>query len=496
MEWPSRNRRGCYTLIDMTEREFIESTTSENKCWFWLEGSSIGNGICIERVSKYVYEEGWDDDDDPVSGDVMLPDAIDGCPIIEIGEDAFHYGLVIKSLRLPDGIQIVRKYGMGERNFVIHSMPSQLRIAEEGSFLGMTIMSDTFPQSIEEIGDYAFYGCAGLKKLYLCEGLFMLGDEAFSNCPDLIQVSLPATLTLVGNRVFSGCSRLKSAHLHEGMEMLGDEMFRDCRNLECVSLPASLSVVGEGIFSGCIKLCNIGLPEDSKVLSLTENALIRNEDQTLIAWTSIDDSGVLRVPDGIRRIGAYTFLNRTDITSVVFPDSVVEIGQGGFKGCSSLREITFGSGLVCIEADAFKDCTLLTDIRLPDSVVEIGQGGFKGCSSLREIVFGSSLVYIKAEAFKNCTLLTDIRLPDSVVEIGQGGFKGCSSLQNVSVSQEIQHIDTAAFYGCALSDFVIRGDAPRFRSIKELVDGLERCSAEIYAMVTNTKYRFINQDEP
>ena len=243
---------------------------------------------------------------------------------------------------------------------------------------------------------------------------------------------------------------MKSAHLHEGMEMLGDEMFRDCRDLECVSLPASLSVVGEGIFSGCIKLCNIGLPEDSKALSLTENALIRNEDQTLIAWTSIDDSGVLRVPDGIRRIGAYTFLNRTDITSVV----------------------------------------------LPDSVVEIGQGGFKGCSSLREIVFGSSLVYIKAEAFKDCTLLTDIRLPDSVVEIGYHGFEGCSSLQNVSVSQEIQRIDTAAFYGCALSDFVIRGDAPRFRSIKELVDGFKRCSAEIYVMVTNTKYRFINRDEP
>lgn len=100
----------------MSVQDFFEHTVGENRLWFDYYGSSIDNGLCIERVSQYISEEGWDDEYDPVSDDVVLPDCIDGCPIVEIEEDAFSTVPGIKSLRLPDRIQIVRKNGLGGLN--------------------------------------------------------------------------------------------------------------------------------------------------------------------------------------------------------------------------------------------------------------------------------------------------------------------------------------------------------------------------------------------
>lgn len=338
-------------------------------------------------------------------------------------------------------------------------------------------------------------GCGGLKTVCLHEGLKTLGDKAFSNCPDLIHVSLPASLSLVGNDVFSGCSRLQSACLHEGMKMLGEGTFRDCQDLEHVILPASLSVVGEGIFRGCVKLRIIELSADSEALSLNGNALIRNEDQTLIVWTPCDDFGVARIPIGIRRIGAHAFSNRTDITSVIFPDSLIEIGHGGFEGCSSLRNIVFGSGLVRIGPEAFKDCTSLMDVKLPDGVVEIGYGGFEGCISLREIAFGNGIVCIGGGAFKDCASVTDIKLPDSLTRVEGEAFANCKRLKRVSVSHRVEFLAQSSFRGCSISDFVVRGiSSPPAISLKALVDGSLHCSAEVYAMLIDQPYRFFHED--
>lgn len=388
--------------MDMTEREFIYHA-EENKCSFLFESSKSGNGLCIAEVNEYFYEEGWDDEDDPVPGDVVLPDSIDGIPIVEIGKDAFDREPGIVSLRLPDSLQIVREHGLGHRSFMIPSIPNQLRIAESYSFSGTNILSDVFPQSLEEIGEYAFYGCSGLKTIYLQEGLIMLSDGAFCGCRDLTHVSLPASLSLIGEEIFCGCTSLQSIELSDGLT----------------------------------------------ALSMVDNALIRNEDQTLIALIPRCDSGVLRIPDGVRRIGAYAFSNRSEIVSVI----------------------------------------------LPDSIKEIGQGGFEGCSSLCEIVFGSELVHIGAEAFKDCTSLTGIKLPDSVIEVGKSAFANCKALKTVSVSQRIKHIDISSFHNCTLSDFVIRGNVPPpVSSLKALVDGSQRCDAEIYAMIAGVPYRFMHED--
>ena len=60
----------------------------------------------------------------------------------------------------------------------------------------------SIPASVREIGWWAFYGAASLKKLTLTDGLQRVGFGAFMNCPSLREVELPSTVYEIGVDAF------------------------------------------------------------------------------------------------------------------------------------------------------------------------------------------------------------------------------------------------------------------------------------------------------
>ena len=125
----------------------------------------------------------------------------------------------------------------------------------------------------------------------------------------------------------------------------------------------------------------------------------------------------LGLSSSLERIGVSCF-EATGVEEVSVPDSVRELCDGCFKGCKSLRRVTFGlsSSLERIGVEAFgalKVCVHwlttcgLVEISIPDSVRELCDGCFKGCSSLQRVTFGpsSSLERIGVEAFGAGTIL-------------------------------------------------------------------------------------------
>ena len=62
------------------------------------------------------------------------------------------------------------------------------------------------------------------------------------------------------------------------------------------------------------------------------------------------------------------YTSEKGVTDVVIPDSVTEIGDRAFKGCSSLTSVTIPEGVKCIKAGAFRDCSHIESISLPDSL--------------------------------------------------------------------------------------------------------------------------------
>lgn len=92
-------------------------------------------------------------------------------------------------------------------------------------------------------------------------------------------------------------------------------------------------------------------------------------------------------------------LPKVDITSIIIPSTVTEIGEYTFYNCHLLKSITIPDGVTSIGNDAFEKCSSLTSITIPDSVTSIGKWAFYNCSSLTSITIPNSVIEINNRAF-------------------------------------------------------------------------------------------------
>nr|WP_298573056.1 leucine-rich repeat domain-containing protein [uncultured Mogibacterium sp.] len=152
----------------------------------------------------------------------------------------------------------------------------------------------------------------------------------------------------------------------------------------------------------------------------------------------------------VEKIGPKAFAGH-QLTSVVIPSSVKEIGDEGFSGNTALSSITLNEGLTSMGNRVFGK-TSITSINIPASLTKLGEGAFYRSSSLTTVNFAtnSQLKSIEAETFEK-TAVKNITIPDSVTSIGNRAFLE-SSIENVTfgTNSNLNEINHYAFYGTPL----------------------------------------------
>ena len=125
-----------------------------------------------------------------------------------------------------------------------------------GAFAGCTGLRDIFlPDSVTEIGEEAFSG-SGLKTIHTSGRLIRIGDRAFSDCSDLERFFLPSGIRKIGRQCFMNCAALKELFVPEGADV-GQDAFSGCRSLTKIEIPLSLKEKGAAFF---------GLSDQTQVL--------------------------------------------------------------------------------------------------------------------------------------------------------------------------------------------------------------------------------------
>ena len=176
-------------------------------------------------------------------------------------------------------------------------------------------------------------------------------------------VVIPEGVTAIKSDAFQRCKSrwnwgrekiepvpLKSVVIPEGVTILKDGTFHDCRVLERVTLPESLIEIcgaryGDGCFRGCYDLKDVNFP--GRLEKIGENA--------------------------------FSF---TDISKVVLPSSVTQIGRGAFSGCKALTEFTVPLFVQTVETETFWGCTALKTVHFPATLRRIDTQAFHGCTAL------------------------------------------------------------------------------------------------------------------
>ena len=238
-------------------------------------------------------------------------------------------------------------------------------------------------------------------------------------------------------------------------------------SVSALAIPQSIDghkvvAIGEGAFKGTC-LVNVTIPD-----TVTEIGAR--------SFSECKQLSSVQLPNSLTHMGSYAFENCTSLTSIRIPKSL-EVSNWPFYGCSVLQNVEFESGVTRIPDHLFDYCTGLTSIVIPDTVTEIGARSFSECKQLSSVQLPNSLTYMGSYAFENCTSLTSIRIPKSL-EVSNWPFDGCSALKNVEfesgmtripddlfkdctgftsivIPDTVTEIGSSAFYGSHLSSIVI-----------------------------------------
>ena len=250
---------------------------------------------------------------DAAGAALTLPSAVDGKPVVGIGEDAFPYGGQWESVLFPETLTYIR------HNDTLRGLAD----AEYGG--GVYIGTQTNP----------YFALVGV-------GAVSAGD---------------------------------SLTLHEDTAVVM-AFFLGNSNLKAIEVPAANAAYksDDGVLYSKDGKLLVAYPADkSGVVFTVPDGVERFKDHALYRSRFAS----VTLPETLADIGAYAFSNNTSLGTVSLPATVTSVGERAYFGCSSLRSVEFCGTVAQWEAvncgaDAFASC-LVEAVVCTDGTVPIGQ---------------------------------------------------------------------------------------------------------------------------
>lgn len=354
----------------------------------WVEGTEGLTFITRHSGTVYVIVTGYTGN----SADVVIPKTYRGVPVECISASAFRNQTQIRSISLPDSLTSI----------------------ESNAFAGCTgLTSIVIPDKVTSVNSTAFSGCINIatvsmpasirnyipnvKNVTITSGS-TIQTSAFENCTTLLSVTLPDSLVSIGNNAFYGCTNLNGLNIPSNVTSIGANAFYNCTSISTIVLPDSISSLDSTAFIDCSNI---------KSVSLSATFI------SLIPKTNLQEVTITSGQSIPRR----AFYNCAQLSKVVLPETISEIGNNAFYGCSKLS---------IVEWNAI-ECNIAGSETYPI---------FSNCSNLSNVVFGTKVKIIPSYAFYGCDRLSSINITGSVESIGYRSFYGCSNLEKIEVDAE------------------------------------------------------------
>ena len=418
--------------------------------------------------------------------------------------------------------------------------PDEFKYIQQGAFQRCTSLNKIeLPETLFEIAGNAFYLCLGLKEIRLTASL--VSSNALDYCQNLEKIIFSSNVVDVASWAFTNCNKIKTLIFEDGAGEIflgyGGNNFEQNYGLfyglklDSVYLgrginyraksEKQLPFYGTGIerpqlgpkastippfwYSG-YEADEFDVPES--VTHIANNAFQGSRINKIVLNKNLKKIGdyalnctaevVQHSESSIESIGKYAFKS-SRVKEFRLPNGMIEIPEGLFGGCSSLRSISIPQSITRICDGAFSGCHNLniTDDDLPQSLDSLGIGAFSNtaietlsipdgisqihdylfsnCANLKSIILHDNIYSIGDGAFENCKSLESIQFPTNLVEIGNYAFESsglrlinvpfgvrkigeyafayCEHLQNVKLPDELEFLEICSFAGCTFSSF-------------------------------------------
>ncbi|MBQ3141287.1 MAG: leucine-rich repeat domain-containing protein [Clostridia bacterium] len=176
-------------------------------------------------------------------------------------------------------------------------------------------------------------------------------------------------------------------------------------------------------------------------------------------------------------IPAETFKDYDELTDIVIPDTITEIGAYAFENCSNLQRVTMSQQVTVFPTGVFRNCARLESINLSEDAELFFKECFMGCTALKLGKLPDLAIFLGSNAFADCPqLLETLKIPDVTQEILDGAFRNCTSLKKVQIGKSLFSLGSATFEGCSALSSITVSSANTFmkmegKSLVSLKDG-------------------------
>lgn len=119
------------------------------------------------------------------------------------------------------------------------------------------IIDLVIPNSVTNIGNYAFNFCTDITTITIPNTVTCIGDYAFKACFELTSITIPNSVTAIGNNAFQSCFGLTSLTIPNSVTTIGEKAFENCTDLTEITIPNSVTAIGEKAFDYCRRLTSV-----------------------------------------------------------------------------------------------------------------------------------------------------------------------------------------------------------------------------------------------
>jgi BspA type Leucine rich repeat region (6 copies) len=299
-------------------------------------------------------------------------------------------------------------------------------IASNAFLSRLTLTRVTIPDSVTNIGNFAFDQCSGMTNIIFSNGVTTIGIGAFIQCLGLTNLTIPDNIVTIGAQAFYSCHNLTNIVIGSGVTSVGSGAFDQCSSLTSIIIPNNVTTIGSQAFMSCTRLINI----------IIGSGVTNIGPYTLDGCTHLA-SATVGAPSIESTLFSWFggFNSFPALTSITLLNSVTNIGIYAFTACSSLTNVTIGDGVSSIATNAFYACINLLAITVAPNN--------NSYSSVNGVLFDTNqstlIQYALGLRASNYTV------PSSVTNIGSGAFEFSLYLTGIYVSSNAPSLGANAF---------------------------------------------------
>lgn len=416
------------------------------------------------------------DCDKSVSGEITLPETIDGFPVTVIGPQAFERCRDLVDITLPSTIKSIGFLAFLEcnnlKNLTIPDVPVSIESnalsdtayygndknwKDGGLYVGNHLIkasksakgSFKIKDPTITIAGGAFKDSEGVKKITIPDSVQVIGNDAFNKTEfyknksnwksyalyagkHLIEVSDSAkgdikikenTLT-IADSAFDFCKKINSVEIPDSVKKISTRAFRYCTSLKSISIPDSITEVSEFAFEGCsaLKEVNYG----GIITDFEEVKIYRGNSD--FAYAKLNPKKLEYKKDDRGNLLNFLYEEENGAIKVTFCDPAT-------VGTVTIPEKLEDKPVKIISEEAFKDCSIVNKVILPDTVETIEKSAFENCG-ITEITIPEKITLIEENVFSGCVALETVKISDTLRKINKNAFKGCTSLTDIQFKGE------------------------------------------------------------